>query len=102
MRNRQHAAAQLYAFDLLELDGRDLRGEPIEKRKAALDRLLGKDRAGLLMSQPIDHRQMSPSNMCASLAWKASSQRSWAPNTSLGVLQFGSKQSIRMPQHCTG
>jgi bifunctional non-homologous end joining protein LigD len=54
IRNRQYASAQLYAFDLLELDGEDLRGEPIEARKHALTRLLRKDRAGLLISQPID------------------------------------------------
>jgi bifunctional non-homologous end joining protein LigD len=54
IRNRRYAAAQLYAFDLLELDGDDLRGEPIEKCKAALNRVPGKDRAGLLISQPIN------------------------------------------------
>lgn len=54
IRNRRYGSAQLYAFDLLELDGEDLRGEPIEKRKHALTQLLGKDRAGLLISQPID------------------------------------------------
>jgi bifunctional non-homologous end joining protein LigD len=54
IRNRRYGSAQLYAFDLLELDGEDLRGEPIEMRKHALTRLLGKDRAGLLISQPID------------------------------------------------
>jgi len=43
---RKYASAQLYAFDLLELDGEDLRGEPIEKRKASLNQLLGADRAG--------------------------------------------------------
>jgi len=52
--NRRYGSAQLYAFDLLELDGEDLRREPIETRKHALTRLLGKDRAGLLISQPID------------------------------------------------
>src|SRR6478736_2776840 len=31
---RNEALAFLYAFDLLELDGEDLRGEPIETRKA--------------------------------------------------------------------
>jgi len=51
---RKYASAQLYAFDLLELDGEDLRGEPIEKRKASLNQQLGADRAGLLISQPID------------------------------------------------
>src|SRR5262245_48918586 len=54
IRNRRYGSAQLYAFDLLELDGKDLRGEAIEVRKHALTRLLGKDRAGLLISQPID------------------------------------------------
>jgi len=34
------ASAVLCAFDLLELDGRDLRREPIEKRKALLAKLL--------------------------------------------------------------
>jgi bifunctional non-homologous end joining protein LigD len=54
IRNRLYASAQLYAFDLLELDGEDLRGEPIEVRKHALTQLLRKDRAGLLISHPID------------------------------------------------
>jgi bifunctional non-homologous end joining protein LigD len=54
VRNRMYASAQLYAFDLLELDGEDLRGEPIEVRKKALNHLLHKDRGGLLISQPID------------------------------------------------
>jgi len=32
----------LYAFDLLELNGDDLRKEPLEKRKAKLEKLLRK------------------------------------------------------------
>jgi bifunctional non-homologous end joining protein LigD len=39
---RERPDALLYAFDLLELDGEDLRGEPIEDRKAALERLLSR------------------------------------------------------------
>jgi ATP-dependent DNA ligase len=39
---RVKSEAVLYAFDLLELDGVDLRAEPIEFRKAELDRLLVK------------------------------------------------------------
>jgi bifunctional non-homologous end joining protein LigD len=34
--HRAHASAELCAFDLLELDGRDLRREPIEERKRLL------------------------------------------------------------------
>jgi len=41
-------------FDLLELDGQDLRREPIERHKYRLSQLLGKDRAGLLISKLSD------------------------------------------------
>ena len=37
-------SAFLYAFDLLELDGTDLRREPIEVRKATLASILRKSR----------------------------------------------------------
>jgi bifunctional non-homologous end joining protein LigD len=37
---RRDAAVSLVAFDLIELDGGDLRREPIEHRKAELSRLL--------------------------------------------------------------
>jgi bifunctional non-homologous end joining protein LigD len=37
---RQKTDALLYAFDLLELDGEDLRRRPIEERKEALATLL--------------------------------------------------------------
>ncbi len=35
-----HAVAELCAFDLMELEGEDLRRQPIERRKSALARLL--------------------------------------------------------------
>jgi bifunctional non-homologous end joining protein LigD len=40
----------LYAFDLLELDGKDLRGEPLEVRKKALIRLLANTMPGLQLN----------------------------------------------------
>jgi bifunctional non-homologous end joining protein LigD len=43
LRRRQNeASAFLYAFDLLELDGADMRREPIEVRKATLASILRK------------------------------------------------------------
>ena len=39
--------AFLYAFDLLELDGTDMRREPIEARKATLASILRKARHGV-------------------------------------------------------
>jgi bifunctional non-homologous end joining protein LigD len=44
----------LYVFDLLELDGRDLRGEPIELRKATLAKLLRKAPVRLQFNEHID------------------------------------------------
>jgi ATP-dependent DNA ligase len=43
----------LYAFDLIELDGDDLRREPIERRKVLLIRLLTKAPVGLQVNDHI-------------------------------------------------
>ena len=51
MRRRRHdRQVALCAFDLLELDGRDLRHIPLEERKRALARLTGKPRAGIVLN----------------------------------------------------
>src|SRR5271165_1349709 len=42
--------AMLYAFDLLELDGEDLRCLPLGERKKRLARLLDKRRLGIVLS----------------------------------------------------
>src|SRR5215831_17335537 len=42
----------LYAFDLLELDGQDLRREPLETRKATLASLLRGSLRGLRLNEP--------------------------------------------------
>ena len=44
---RDDAAAVLCAFDLLELDGEDLRRTPIEERKRILPKLLDHSREGI-------------------------------------------------------
>ena len=55
MRSRRvHATAILCAFDLLELDGEDLRALPIEKRKRALPKLLRKPHDGVALNQHYD------------------------------------------------
>jgi bifunctional non-homologous end joining protein LigD len=45
------ASAVHCAFDLLELDGRDLRREPIEKRKALLAKLLKSQQTSLVLNE---------------------------------------------------
>jgi bifunctional non-homologous end joining protein LigD len=41
----------LYAFDLLELDGEDLRVLPLGDRKRRLARLVGKRHVGIVLSE---------------------------------------------------
>ena len=54
-RRRNEAMAFLYAFDLLELDGTDLRREPIEVRKATLASILRKTRHGVRLNEHLEH-----------------------------------------------
>ena len=50
-RHRNHASAILCAFDLLEIDGEDLRRAPIEHRKHRLARLLRRPDHGLVLNE---------------------------------------------------
>ena len=52
---RNEATAFLYAFDLLELDGTDMRREPIEVRKATLASILRKSRHGVRLNEHLEH-----------------------------------------------
>ena len=55
IRNVRHGnAATLCAFDLIEADGEDLRREPIEDRKLALKKLLGKSHSGIAYNLHFD------------------------------------------------
>ena len=48
---RSIASAVLCAFDLLELDGEDLRRKPIESRKSTLNNLLRRQPSGIVYNQ---------------------------------------------------
>jgi hypothetical protein len=52
---QNEAQAFLYAFDLLELDGTDLRREPLEVRKATLSSILRKSRPGVRLNEDLEH-----------------------------------------------
>jgi bifunctional non-homologous end joining protein LigD len=47
-------AAMLYAFDLLEFGGEDLRPFPLSDRKRLLAKVVGKRRLGIVLSQHTD------------------------------------------------
>ena len=46
--------ASLYAFDLLYLDGRDLRELPLDERRGMLTKLIGKQHSSIRLSEEID------------------------------------------------
>jgi bifunctional non-homologous end joining protein LigD len=52
---REEHSAFLYAFDLLELNGADLRREPIEVRKATLASILRKSPPGVRLNEHLEH-----------------------------------------------
>ena len=54
-RRRNEATAFLYVFDLLELDGTDLRREPLETRKATLASVLRQSSPGLRLNEHLEH-----------------------------------------------
>jgi bifunctional non-homologous end joining protein LigD len=56
IRCRRHdASVFLYAFDLIELNGDDLRREPLEVRKATLASVLAKPAPGLRLNEHLEH-----------------------------------------------
>jgi bifunctional non-homologous end joining protein LigD len=56
IRYRRHdGKVFLYAFDLIELDGDDLRREPLEVRKATLASVLTRAGSGLRLNEHLEH-----------------------------------------------
>jgi bifunctional non-homologous end joining protein LigD len=56
IRYRRHdASVFLYAFDLIELNGDDLRRDPLEVRKATLASTLAKAGPGIRLNEHLDH-----------------------------------------------
>jgi ATP-dependent DNA ligase len=53
-RRRKATDAMLYAFDVLELNGKDLRALPLGDRKAKLARLLARALAGIVFNEHTD------------------------------------------------
>jgi len=57
--NRHNEEAQLYAFDILALDGDDLRDQPLHARKARLDKLLKGRPQGIFVA-PFEPGEIGP------------------------------------------
>jgi bifunctional non-homologous end joining protein LigD len=73
---RNEPQAFLYAFDLLELNGTDLRRQPIEVRKATLASILRKARHGVRLNEHLGAR-LRPDGLPASPAAKREAEEDW-------------------------
>jgi len=99
---RQHDPVMLCAFDLIELDGCDLRGEPIEERKAVSWRgCLVTAHRTLSSTVCLGTRDRSSSSKRASSAAKGSSPSGGARAMPPVGLTTGSRSRIRTRQRST-
>ena len=100
-RRRNEVSAFLYAFDLLELDGTDLRREPIEVRKATLASILRKSRPGLRSERapgtPRGRRRLS-----ARLQDRAGGDCLQAPGLALSVGALAGLAEVQEPRPARG
>jgi bifunctional non-homologous end joining protein LigD len=94
--------AVLYAFDLIELDGDDLRRLPIETRKATLASLLPKRGARSASASTSRRTDLRCSPMPADLARRGLSRSVSARPTGPGRTQHGSRCEIRRASRCGG
>jgi bifunctional non-homologous end joining protein LigD len=86
IRGHRPTAAVLCAFDLLELDGEDLRREPIETRKSTLKSLLRGKREGIAFNAHFTSRMARSSTVrLARSAARASCRSAWDPRTAPGA-----------------
>jgi hypothetical protein len=92
LRRREAAhKAILYAFDLIEHDGEDLRGRPFLDRKAALARLLRDTEAGILFNEHVARMVRPCSSTLAGWAPRASCPRRWTGSIGPVRARYGSR-----------
>ena len=81
----------LYAFDLIELNGDDLRRDPLEVRKATLASIVAKAGPGIRFNEHIRATARPSSSTPANLASKASFRSGRIPPIVPAARQIGSK-----------
>jgi bifunctional non-homologous end joining protein LigD len=86
---RPDASVILFAFDLIELNGDDLRRTPIEERKAALTKLLSRAGPRIQLNEHIEEDGALSSNMHATSGLKASCRSARARPTARAALRIG-------------
>ena len=94
-RQREGKNVFLCAFDLLELNGKDLRREPLEVRKSTLASLLRARLPGLQFNQHLEHPGDVVFRHACRLERRHCQQATRAPGTSPAALEIGSSSRTR-------
>jgi hypothetical protein len=97
---RGGALAALCAFDLLEVDGEDLRQPPIELRKAGLTQLLRKPHSGIELDEHYVGLAISSIRRPAGSAERASCRSGLARLTAPRDRNTGSRSRIQRHRRC--
>jgi ATP-dependent DNA ligase len=100
LRHRRHdASVFLYTFDLIELNGDDLRREPLEVRKTTLASVLARATPGLHLNEHIARLMGRPcSPTPAAWALRGSSRSARTRPTDQGRRATGSSRRTRLVQ----
>ena len=96
-----HAAVSC-AFDLMMLDGDDLRRKPLAERKAKLRKVLRRTKGAFNTSSTSRAMVQKCSRRCASLGWKASFQNGLTRPIAQARAKAGSRSRIRRHQQLRG
>jgi bifunctional non-homologous end joining protein LigD len=92
------ASAVHCAFDLLELDGRDLRREPIEKRKALLAKLLRGSHLSIVLNEHFEEDGATVYRAACQLGCEVSCRKGLACPIVRGAHRIGSRSRTRPHQ----
>ena len=95
---RQDHAVTLCAFDLIELDGEDLRREPIKVCKRTLKGLLRRAHPGIVFNQHFDVEVLSSSSRPAPSAARALCRSALVHPIDRAGRIAGSRSRIRLPR----
>jgi bifunctional non-homologous end joining protein LigD len=100
--HRGHEAV-LYAFDLIEHDGDDLRDLPLIERKRRLKRLLGRSkRRSIQFVEHLTEDGPTVFEYVCRRALKASSQSGWTRRIAAARRGAGSRRRTRRARRCAG
>jgi bifunctional non-homologous end joining protein LigD len=97
-RHGASASAVLCAFDLLELEGRDLRHRPIEERKELLAKLLNGQQTSIVLNQVYEGDGATVFHLRANWAVRALCRNSLARFIIVAAHHFGSRSTTQMRQ----